>query len=47
MSLGFQSKEVEKVLYEVFEESDTLDTLVRKALKKFSPKLKEETFRGN
>ncbi|PMP67332.1 MAG: Holliday junction branch migration protein RuvA [Thermodesulfobacterium geofontis] len=44
MSLGFQSKEVEKVLYEVFEERDTLDTLIKKALKKFSPKLKEETF---
>lgn len=44
MSLGFQSKEVEKVLYEVFEEKDTLDTLIKKALKEFSPKLKEETF---
>jgi Holliday junction DNA helicase RuvA len=46
MSLGFQSKEVERILYEVFEETDTLDTLVKKALKKFSPKLKEETFKG-
>ncbi len=45
MSLGFQSKEVEKVLYKVFEEDDTLDTLVKKALKEFSPKLKEETFK--
>lgn len=46
MSLGFQSKEVEKVLYQVFEEKDSLDTLIKKALKKFSPKLKEETFKG-
>ena len=44
MSLGFQSKEVEKVLYQVFEEKDSLDTLIKKALKEFSPKLKEETF---
>lgn len=46
MSLGFQSKEVEKVLYQVFEEKDSLDTLIKKALKEFSPKLKEETFKG-
>lgn len=45
MSLGFQSKEVEKVLYQVFEEKDSLDTLIKKALKEFSPKLKEETFK--
>ena len=45
MSLGFQSKEVEKVLYKVFEEKDSLDTLIKKALKEFSPKLKEETFK--
>ncbi len=47
MSLGFQGKEVEKVLYKVFEEDDNLDTLVKKALKEFSPKLKEETFKEN
>lgn len=47
MSLGFQAKEVEKILYKVFEENDTLDTLVKKALKEFSPKLKEETFKEN
>lgn len=47
MSLGFQSKEVENVLYKVFEESDTLETLLKKALKEFSPKLKEETFKEN
>jgi len=45
MSLGFQSKEVEKVLYQVFEEKDSLDTVIKKALKEFSPKLKEETFK--
>ncbi len=47
MSLGFKSKEVEKVLYKVFEETDTLDTLVKKALKEFSPTLKEVTFKEN
>lgn len=45
MSLGFKSKEVERVLYKVFEDTDTLDTLVKKALKEFSPTLKEITFK--
>ncbi len=46
MSLGFQSKEIEKVLYKVFEDTDTLDTLIKKALKEFSPILREETYKG-
>ncbi len=46
MSLGFQGKEVEKILYKIFEETDTLDTLIKKALREFSPKLKEEIYIG-
>lgn len=46
MSLGFQSKEIEKVLYKVFEDTDTLDTLIKKALKEFSPILREEPYKG-
>ncbi len=44
ISLGFRGKEIEKVLYKVFTQEDTLDTLIKKALKELAPKLKEETF---
>lgn len=44
LSLGFGSKEVEPILYKVFEEGDTLDELVKKALKELAPSLKEESF---
>ncbi len=45
ISLGFNSREIEKILYKVFTEDDTLDTLIKKALKELAPKLKEETFK--
>lgn len=45
ISLGFSGKEAEKILYKVFEEKDTLDVLIKKALKELAPKVQEETFK--
>lgn len=44
LGLGFQKKEIEKVLSQVFTEKDSLDTLIKKALQKLSPYLYEESY---
>lgn len=44
ISLGFQPKEVEVLLLKILEEGDTLDLLIKKALKELAPKIKEEVF---
>lgn len=45
ISLGFNSKEAEGALYRVFDEKDTLDVILKKALKELAPKVQEETFK--
>lgn len=42
LSLGFKAHDVEEVLFKVFEETDTLEGLLKKALKEFAPALREE-----
>ncbi|MFN4197348.1 MAG: Holliday junction branch migration protein RuvA, partial [Caldimicrobium sp.] len=42
LSLGFQKKEIEEVLFKVFHEEDSLEELIRKALKELTPLFKEE-----
>jgi len=42
VSLGFDKREVEKVLIKVFQEEDTLESLLKKALRELAPPLKEE-----
>lgn len=42
VNLGFQSKEVEEILFKVFEEEDTLEKLIKKALKELAPTFQEE-----
>ncbi len=42
VSLGFQPKEIEVLLLKILEEGDTLDLLIKKALKELAPKIKEE-----
>ncbi|BAU22916.1 hypothetical protein THC_0522 [Caldimicrobium thiodismutans] len=42
VNLGFQSKEVEETLFRVFEEEDTLENLIKKALKELAPAFQEE-----
>ncbi|WP_022855326.1 Holliday junction branch migration protein RuvA [Thermodesulfobacterium thermophilum] len=44
LSLGFSSKEIDSVLYNVFEEGVTLDELIKRALKELAPSVKEERF---
>ncbi|MFN3567419.1 MAG: Holliday junction branch migration protein RuvA [Caldimicrobium sp.] len=43
LTLGFQKKEVEEVLFKVFQEDDTLEEVIKKALKELTPLFKEET----
>ena len=45
VGLGFSTKEIEKILYRVLTENDTLDTLIKKALKELAPSLPEESFK--
>lgn len=42
LSLGFKVQDVEEVLFKVFEETDTLEGLLKKALKELAPALREE-----
>jgi len=42
VSLGFDKKEVEEILIKVFQEEDTLESLLKKALRELAPPLKEE-----
>ncbi len=42
VNLGFPSREVEEILFTVFEETDSLETLIKKALKKLAPPLIRE-----
>lgn len=42
LSLGFKAQDVEEVLFKVFEETDTLEGLLKKALKELAPALREE-----
>lgn len=42
LSLGFDKREVEEVLIKVFQEEDTLESLLKKALRELAPPLKEE-----
>lgn len=44
VSLGFQPKELDSLLLKILEEDDTLDLLIKKALKELAPKIKEEVF---
>lgn len=42
VNLGFNKKEVEEILFKVFHEDDTLESLIKKALRELAPTLKEE-----
>lgn len=42
LSLGFKVQDVDEVLFKVFEETDTLEGLLKKALKELAPALREE-----
>lgn len=42
VNLGFNKKEVEEILFKVFGEEDTLESLLKKALRELAPTLKEE-----
>ncbi|MEZ0344150.1 MAG: Holliday junction branch migration protein RuvA [Caldimicrobium sp.] len=42
VNLGFHKKEVEEILFKVFHEEDTLESLIKKALRELAPTLKEE-----
>lgn len=46
VSLGFQPKELDSLLLKILEEDDTLDSLIKKALKELAPKVKEEIFKS-
>jgi Holliday junction DNA helicase RuvA len=40
VSLGFKGKEVESLLFKIYEEKDNLETLIKKALKELVPEVK-------
>ncbi len=42
INLGFNRKEVEEILFKIFHEDDTLESLIKKALRELAPTLKEE-----
>lgn len=42
INLGFNKKEVEEILFKVFHEDDTHESLIKKALRELAPTLKEE-----
>ncbi len=42
VNLGFNKKEVEEILFKVFHENDSLESLIKKALRELAPPLKEE-----
>lgn len=42
LSLGFKPQEAEEVLLKVYEERDSIEDLIRKALKELAPSVKEE-----
>lgn len=45
VNLGFKSQEAEEALIKVYEEGDSLESLLKKALRELAPILKEETKR--
>ncbi|MGC9109872.1 MAG: Holliday junction branch migration protein RuvA [Caldimicrobium sp.] len=44
VNLGFNRKEVEDVLFRVFHQDDSLESLIKKALRELAPTVKEERF---
>jgi len=44
VNLGFNRKEVEEALFRVFHQDDSLESLIKKALRELAPTVKEERF---